>query len=50
MAYRLLAVLTFVLCLPLVLFAVSRAPADRGLERLGDDPNAVAAPGGPFPA
>ena len=46
MAYRLLAVLTFVLCLPLVLFAVSRAPADRGLERLGDDPNAVAASGG----
>ena len=46
MAYRLLAVLTFVLCLPLVLFAVSRAPADRGLERLGDDPNAVATPGG----
>ena len=37
-AYRLLALLTFLLVLPLVVGTVIRSPADRGLPRLGDEP------------
>lgn len=46
MAYRLLALLTFVICLPLVLLTIARSPADKNLERIGEDPNAAKAPAG----
>ncbi len=45
-AYRMLALLIFVLVLPLVLGTILRSPADRGLERLGEDPHP---PGEPLP-
>ncbi len=46
MSYRLLALLVLVLVLPLILLKVTRSPEDKGLARLGDDPNAVTVPGG----
>lgn len=43
-AYRLLALLIFGIALPLVAATVLRSPADRGLERLGDEPHPAGPP------
>ncbi|MDY4429846.1 MFS transporter [Evtepia sp.] len=46
MSYRLAALLAVAVILPLVLLTVVRAPEDKGLTRIGEAPNAAAAPSG----
>ncbi|MDR0570785.1 MAG: MFS transporter [Clostridiales Family XIII bacterium] len=42
-SYRMYAVMVLVIIIPLILFAVVKSPADKGVARIGDDPNTAQA-------